>query len=72
MSGCCPHAWDREIVTAQGSATGSAVSGTDMRPATVFCKSITTLEAPPPETTLEADPRSFVERMSIMPIGFNA
>jgi len=37
-SECCPHTWDREIVMAQGAATGSAVPGTDKCPDIDLCK----------------------------------
>ena len=38
QSECCPHMGDREFVTAQGAATGSAISGTDMCPDLALCK----------------------------------
>jgi len=43
---------DREIVTAQGAATGSAVSGTDKCPDIAWLQ--TQKEVPPPELTLGA------------------
>ena len=54
MSKCCPHTWGREFVTAQGAATGSAISGTDMCPDIALCKPKTPMEVPPPEPTLGA------------------
>jgi len=48
-----PHARDREIVTAQVAATGSAVSGTDKCPDIALCKPKTPMEVPPPEPWLD-------------------